>query len=68
MLVGGDSGGGNYLAVLACVLKVTAKKRKKGRRLFGGKKCTPEKILATLMVSEQLCLQQPFELRERRDD
>jgi len=31
---------------LACVLRATTKK---GRQLFWRKKCTPEKILATLM-------------------
>ena len=34
------------LVVLACVLRAATKK---GRQLYRGKKCTTEKILATLM-------------------
>ena len=34
------------IAVLACVLRATTKK---GRQLFRRKRCTPEKIPATLM-------------------
>ena len=41
--------------VLACVLRATIKK---SRKLWGGEKCTPEKILATPMVLHRPCVMQ----------
>ena len=39
------------LVVLACVLRATTKR---GRQLFGGKKCTPRKNAGYAYVSELL--------------